>query len=64
MQKQVLLKEVGGLALCLFFFSRFIIFKFRNYFILCQIKLCIRRKPYFYEKSHSKLSKKDPENIT
>ena len=40
-----LLKRRRGLALSLFnFFSRFIIFTFRNYFALCQIVLCIWRK--------------------
>ena len=51
------------------FFSRFIIFTFRNYFTLCKIVLCIWRKIIFFchhnfmKKGHSKLSKNEPENI-
>ena len=50
-------------------FSRFIIFKFRNYFTLCKIVLRIWRKIIFFchhnfmKKVHSKLSKNEPENI-
>ena len=68
-QGQVLLKG-RGLALFLFNFSylRFIIFTCKNYFTLCKIVLCIWKKNFFchynfMKKSHSKLSKNDPENI-
>ena len=50
-------------------FSRFIIFKFRNYFTLCNIVLRIWRKIIFFchhnfmKKVHSKLSKNELENI-
>ena len=50
-------------------FSRFIIFKFRNYCTLCKIELCIGRKIIFFyhhsfrKRGHSKLFKNEPENI-
>ena len=49
------------------FFSRFIIFTFRNYFTLCKIELYIWRKIIFFcyhnfmKKGPSKLSKTEPE---
>ena len=45
-------------------FSKFIIFKFRNYFILCKIALYVALCYHnFMNKSHSKLSKNEPKNI-
>ena len=51
------------------FFSRVIIFTFRNYFTLFKTVLCSRRKIIFFchhnfmKNDHSKLSKNEPENI-
>ena len=73
-QGQVFLK-VGGLALFLCNHLKVIIFTFRNYFILCKIVSDIfflrivfeEKKKFchhnFTRKSHSKLSKNEPENI-
>ena len=67
-QGQVFLKG-GGWHFSYLIFSRFIIFTFRNYFIVCKIALCIWRKIIFFchhnfmKKGHSKLSKKETENI-
>ena len=45
-------------------FSRFIIFKFRNYFILCKIALYVALCYHnFMKKSHLKLSKNERKNI-
>ena len=66
-QGQVFLK--GGDWHFYLIFSRFVIFTFRNYFILCKIVLCIRKKTFFFcyynfmKKSYSKLSKNEPESI-
>ena len=61
-QWQIFLK--GGLALFLFNFSRFIIFKFRNCFILCKIALYVGLCYHdFMKESHLKLSKNEPINI-
>ena len=63
-----LLKRGGGWHLSYLIFSRFIIFTFWNYFILCKIVVC--KKNYFFlsnslmKKGHSKLSKNEPENIS
>ena len=43
-----LLKRRGGWHFSHLFFSRFIIFTFRNYFILCKTVLCIQRKKKFF----------------
>ena len=62
-QGQISLK--GGLALFLFIFLRFIVFKFRNYFILCKIVLYVGLCYHnFMKKSHLKLSKNKPKNIS
>ena len=62
-QGQVFLKG-GGWHFSYLILSRFIIFKFRNYFILCKtvlyVALCYHN---FTKKSHSKLSKNKPKNI-
>ena len=62
-QGQVFLKA-GGWNFSYLSFSRFIIFKFRNYFIFCKtvlyIALCYHN---FMKKSHSKLSEDDRKNI-
>ena len=54
----------GGWDFSYLIFSKFIIFKFRNYFILCKtvlyVALCYHN---FINKSHSKLSKNEPKNI-
>ena len=71
---QVFLKRVrggGGVSWHFYylFFSRFIIFLFRNYFTLCKILLCIWRKIMFFchhnfmNKGDSKLPKKEPKII-
>ena len=67
-QGQVFLKGEGRLF-PIWFFSSFIIFTFRNYFTLCKIALHNWRKKTFFchhnfvQKSHSKLSKNEPEKI-
>ena len=62
-QGQVFLKG-GGQYFSYLIFSRFIIFKFRNYFILCKIVLYVALCYHdFMKKSHSKLSKNEPKNI-
>ena len=62
-QGQFFLKG-GGWHFSYLVLSRFIIFKFRNYFILCKIAsyiaLCYHN---FTKKSHSKLSKNECKNI-
>ena len=61
-QEQVFLKG-GGWHFSYLIFSRLIIFKFRNYFILCNIALCVMLYHNFIKKSHSKLFKNEPKNI-
>ena len=63
-QGQVFLK-VGGWHFSYLIFLRFIIFKFRYYFIFGKIALWYIALCYhnFMKKSHSKLSKNKPENI-
>ena len=62
-QGQVFLKG-GGWPFYYLSFSRFIIFKFRNYLILCKIGLYVALCYHnFMKKSHSKLSKNEPKNI-
>ena len=66
-QGQIILKR-GSWHFSYLIFLRFIIFTFRNYFTLCKIVLCIWRRIIFcyhnfMKKSHSKLSKNEPENI-
>ena len=58
--EQVFLKG-GGWHFPYLLFSRFIIFKFRNYFILCKIALWYHN---FVKKSYSKLSKNESKNIS
>ena len=62
-QGQVFVKG-GSWHFSYLIFSRFIIFKFRNYFILCKIVLYVALCYHnFMKKSHSKLSKNEPNNI-
>ena len=62
-QGQIFLKG-GDLHFLYLIFSRFIIFKFRNYFILCKIALYVALCYHnFMKKSHLKLSKNEPKNI-
>ena len=62
-QGQVFLKG-GGWPFYYLNFSRFIIFKLRNYLILCKIGLYVALCYHnFTKKSHSKLSKNEPKNI-
>ena len=68
---------VYGNQLCIWCYYLHLVFNFfkvyhfyiRNYFTVCKIVLCIWRKIIFFfhhnfmKKGHSKLSKKEPENI-
>ena len=54
----------GGWDFSYLIFSKFIIFKFRNYFILCKIVLYVALCYHnFMNKSHSKLPNNEPKNI-
>ena len=46
-QGQVFLKGGGGCHFSYLFFSRFIIFTFRNYFTLCKIVAHMKKKYFF-----------------
>ena len=62
-QGQVFFKG-GGWDFSYLIFSKFIIFKFRSYFILCKVALYVALCCHnFMNKSHSKLSKNEPKNI-
>ena len=68
-QGQVFLKREGGgkgWYFSFLIFSRFIIFRSRNYYKkLCYVfeEKLFFLPTWFYEKSHSKLSKNEPKNI-
>ena len=62
-QGQIFLKG-GDWHFCYLIFLRFIIFAFKNYFIFCKIVLYLALCCHnVTKKSHSKLSKNEPENI-